>query len=418
MPRWLFLLSRIQQRLWLTVALYSVAGVITALVSAELGRYVPGDFPLKLGSEAVGDILAILASSMLAVATFSLTTLVTAYTSVIGNVTPHAAKLLVSDGAIRTSLGTFIGAFIFSVVGIIALHTGYYGAQGRVILFFTTLVVLVLIVLAMLRWIGELSTIAQTDDVIDRVAAAAAAALRTPVVVDGWRERPYQPPDEAVAVTSDKVGFVQNIDLEGLEHVAKELGGVVYLEATPGVFVHPEQPLLRVTGPQLLTNEFTARLRAKITIGVRRTFEQDPRYGFTVLGEIAGRALSPGVNDPGTARDVLSTTLRLLHDWVQEMNREGHKQAPSHLRIRPLDTSELIEDALGPIARDGAGQLPLQLELQTALCALAAGGDPATAEAARRHSRLALELSTAALQTDADRRRVAERAAHVEEQRR
>jgi hypothetical protein len=135
-PKWLFLLTRLQRRLWLTVALYSVAGVGTALVSATLARYVPADFPLKLGSEAVGDILTILASSMLAVATFSLTTLVTAYTSVVSNVTPHAAKLLVSDGAIRSSLGTFIGAFIFSVVGIIALHTGYYGAQGRVILFF------------------------------------------------------------------------------------------------------------------------------------------------------------------------------------------------------------------------------------------------------------------------------------------
>lgn len=416
MPKWLFLLSRVQQRLWLTVALYCGAGVVTALLAAELGRYVPGDFPLKLGSEAVDDILTILASSMLAVATFSLTTLVTAYTSVAGNVTPHAARLLVSDGAIRTSLGTFIGAFIFSVVGIIALHTGYYGAQGRVILFFTTLVVLGLVVVAMLRWIGELSSLAQTDDVIDRVAASAAKALRTRVVVDGWRERPYQPPDEAVAVTTDEVGFIQNIDLEGLERVAEELGGVVYVEATPGVFVHPAQPLLQVTGPQLLSNELAARLRDKITIGVRRTFEQDPRYGFTVLGEIAGRALSPGVNDPGTARDVLSTTLGLLNEWLREMNRDGHKQAPPHLRIRPIGVSELIEDALGPVARDGAGHLPLQIELQTALCALASMGDLATAEAARRHSRLALELSNEALRTDADRRRVSEFAAGVEEQ--
>jgi uncharacterized membrane protein len=259
----------------------------------------------------------------------------------------------------------------------------------------------------MLRWIGELSSLAQTDDVIDRVAASTAKALRTRIVVDGWREQPYQAPEEAVAVTTRKVGFVQNIDLEGLERVAAELGGVVHVEATPGVFVHAAQPLLRVTGPQLLSNEVAARLRDKITIGVRRTFEQDPRYGFTVLGEIAGRALSPGVNDSGTARDVLSTTLSLLNDWLQEMNREGPKQASAHLRIRSLTPSDLIEDALGPIARDGAGQLALQLELQAALCALATMGDPATADAARQHSRLALNLANQALRTEDDKRRVA-----------
>ena len=149
MPKWLFALMQLKQRLWLTVAAYSALGLLAALLAAAFGRYVPSDFPLRIGSNAVDDILTILASSMLAVATFSLTTLVTAYTAVMGNVAPHAAKLLVSDRSIRSALATFVGAFIYAIVGIVALHTGYYGAQGRVILFFITLLVLTLVILAM-----------------------------------------------------------------------------------------------------------------------------------------------------------------------------------------------------------------------------------------------------------------------------
>ena len=48
------------------------------------------------------------------------------------------------------------------------------------------------------------------------------------------------------------------------------------------------------------------------TIGAERTFDQDPRFGLCVLAEIASRALSPAVNDPGTAIDVIGRAVRLL----------------------------------------------------------------------------------------------------------
>jgi hypothetical protein len=46
------------------------------------------------------------------------------------------------------------------------------------------------------------------------------------------------------------------------------------------------------------------RLSSAFLVGPDRSFKQDPRFGMIVLSEIASRALSPGVNDPGTAIDV------------------------------------------------------------------------------------------------------------------
>lgn len=158
MRQWLFSLSQAGRQLWLRVAAYSVLGLATALVAVVFRRWVPEDLALKIGTDAVDQVLSILASSMLAVATFSLATLVTAYTAVAALATPRAAKLLVSDGREQGSLATFVGAFIYAVLGIFALRTGYYGAQGRVILFFVTVVVvLLLVVTALIRWIAQLS---------------------------------------------------------------------------------------------------------------------------------------------------------------------------------------------------------------------------------------------------------------------
>src|SRR5690606_23887973 len=112
----------------------------------------------------------------------------------------------------------------------------------------------------------------------------------------------------------------------------------------------------------------TEELRGKIAVGARRTFEQDPRYGLTVLGEIAARALSPGVNEFGVAREVTARTVRLLAEWTREAEEQD---TPPDVTVPPLGIDALLEDALGPVARYGASDPSLQCELQRALLALA-----------------------------------------------
>ncbi|WP_305804424.1 DUF2254 family protein [Stenotrophomonas sp. YIM B06876] len=40
-------------------------------------------------------------------------------------------------------------------------------------------------------------------------------------------------------------------------------------------------------------------------VGAQRSLDQDPRFGLLVLGEVASRALSPAINNPCTAIDVI-----------------------------------------------------------------------------------------------------------------
>lgn len=411
MPNWLFLLQQLRRRLWVTVALYCALGVAASLISAELRDYVPAEFPLKLGSDSVDDILSILASSMLAVATFALTTLVTAYTSISANLSPRAALLLVGDSGVRNPLGTFVGAFIYSVVGIIAVHTGYYGAQGRVLLYFVTLAVLALVVLAMVRWIGQISSLAQSRNVIDRLVKAAQKALAAPTTQleddDHGEARP--PPPGAATLQAHAVGFVQNIDVRRLNRLGTETKTTIRLEAAPGFFVHGGAPLMSIEGPAP-NAEGLRDLRAAISIGPARTFEQDPLFALEVLGEIAARALSPGVNDPGTAREVMHRTTVMLSKAL-----EGDPPGPElrQVRLRTISCRAVLEAYLGPVARDGAGDPSLQLDLQAALCALAQSRRPQLGAAAAGFSQAALGAAMDVARAQDVRERLVRAAAKV-----
>lgn len=71
-----WLLRQFRKQIWVRAALFSVAAVVVAILAALIGPYIPYDPGLTLASGSVDHILNILASSMLAVTTFSLSIMV------------------------------------------------------------------------------------------------------------------------------------------------------------------------------------------------------------------------------------------------------------------------------------------------------------------------------------------------------
>jgi uncharacterized membrane protein len=104
-------------------------------------------------------------------------------------------------------------------------------------------------------------------------------------------------PEGAIAVFSDAIGYVQHVDVAALEEQAKQAGVQVYVTALPGAFAAASRPVALVMGPD--NEDMCHAISSAFTVAAERTFEQDPRFGLCVLSEIASRALSPAVNDPG-----------------------------------------------------------------------------------------------------------------------
>ncbi len=129
--RWKWMLKQTIKKLWFRATLFAIVAIITALLSILFKSMIPESVSVKVGAEAVDNILNILASSMLAVTTFSLSIMVTAYGSATTNVTPRATRLVVEDVTTQNVLATFIGSFLFSLVGIIALNYGSLWRKGE-----------------------------------------------------------------------------------------------------------------------------------------------------------------------------------------------------------------------------------------------------------------------------------------------
>ncbi len=415
--RWQWLLRQLTRKLWFTASLFSALAVATALVAIALKPYIPADISAKVGADAVDHILGIIATSMLAVTIFSLSTMVAAYIAASGNVTPRSIRLLDEDATAHNALGTFIGAFLFSLVGIIALSTGIYGVQGRLVLFVVTLAVIALVVMALLRWIDHVSTLGQVAETSERIEKATCAAMRS------RHEHPYlggtallDParaiPVDAAPVFAKRIGYVQHIDMEALSDLATaQPDAHIYLAVLPGTFVDPSRPLGWARG--LTEESMQDDLRSAFSVGQLRSFDQDPRFGASVLSEIASRALSPAVNDPGTAIDILGRGVRVLAIWSTPREVTDDDICYPNVHVPGVDVADLFDDLFTPIARDGASMVEVGMRLQKSLRALVRIGGAHFVANAQRHSALALERAMVGLTIEQDKQVLRALAAEV-----
>ena len=404
MNRWKFYWLRLTRELWVRATAYAVMGVGAALLASVGARWVPEAMAERLGGESVEQILTILASSLLAVATFSVGAMVTAYTAVSQGATPRVAALVTSDGQTQRSLATFVGAFLYAIVAVTAINASYYGAGGRAILFLVSLAVVALVAYRLLAWINRLSSLARVGHMIDLVEERAREAL------EARRRKPFLGGrrgalSAGALILSEKTGYVQNVDPDRLEDAASDNDCQVQVLAAPGAFVRRGEAVARISLAPC-DEKVRADFRSAFTLGPSRSYDQDPRFGLIVLAEIAAKALSPGVNDPGTAVQVIGAGVRLLDLWLEPVAGDEADPSPcSRVLAAPLADADLLDDIFGPIARYGAGDVPVTMRLLKALRSLSATPGPMRGPA-RAMARELLERSRRALPIPADLARV------------
>jgi uncharacterized membrane protein len=386
----LWRLRLLTRKLWVRASLISLLAVAAALLSFVTSPYLPQDLSTDIGAESVDKILAIIASSMLAVTTFSLSTMVTAYGAATSNVTPRATRLIMEDSTTQNVLAAFVGSFLYSPAAIITLSMGAYGARGRIALFFVTVLVLVLIVVTLLRWIDYLMRLGRVGETTRRVEEATIRAMTERHAQPFLGGRPLHDwdavPSGLFEILASEIGYVSHIDTAALQKLADKYEAEVYVLALPGAFIDTRRPLAVVAGDD---EDLHQKIADAFSIGLERSFDQDPRFGLIVLSEIAQRALSPAVNDPGTAIDVIGRAVRVLSVWGKPSGAKELLYPEVH--VPPVKADELFDDFFLPVTRDGAGMVEVQVRLQKALAALSRLDDPCFREAASKHSTIALE---------------------------
>ena len=215
-------------------------------------------------------------------------------------------NLFRDDPIVWRTFGVAIGVFVFSVTAALAIGND----QKVSVIVPAAEVVAVLATLALSR-----TLVVKAFASIQLAPALSAIAARGRNTLDdlyrhshasGRQPASQLPPLTRTVTWPHRQAILQQLDLRQL--LGASGTAVIVFRARIGDTLQEGAPFIDLHGADVAD---VAVLGALVT-GQERTFGQDPMFAFRLLADIGLRALSPAVNDPATAVQVLDTIESLL----------------------------------------------------------------------------------------------------------
>lgn len=334
--------GRLWQPFWalpVAIVLGSIAlGVALPEVDRGASRSLPGLF--NGGPSGARDLLGSIAGAMISVTglVFSITIVVLQLAS--SQFTPRILQGFLANRTTQTTLGVFSASFVYALTVLRAVRGD--GADVDVFVPQLAVTVAYLLVLAAVgvffAFINHITSSIQISNVISRIGDDARQRIERTYNAssDPDEPSPTWTADHGTKKTPlrlpERHGVIIRVDFRQLCRTAQDLQVVVSLQEPIGAFVAAGQPVGVVWTTRDLTEEDLKRIGKAVGLGPQRTTEQDLAFSIRQLVDIAERALSPGINDPTTATQIIDELHGLLRD----------------LAVRP---------AISPVVADGQGRV-------------------------------------------------------------
>jgi uncharacterized membrane protein len=356
-----------------SLVLWAGVSLAAALVVAPVVRWLDRETGWVLfgfSAEGARAVLGVLVGSMLTFLVFVLSTTLIVVQLASGQSTPRVIAMVLSTPGVKIAMAllTFTYAYTLSALGRIEDRVPDLHVSVAILLNLACLVVF-------FQFVHRLSTGLRPGSLIQLVAERARVVIDEvyPLPLDPTRpEMPaggmLPPTPTTVVEFAGPSGVVLAFSVEELKRLAIESGAIVELVPQVGDFIAVDDPLFRVYGDMQPVS--AESLRGCVVIGFERTIDQDPRFVFRVLVDIASKALSPAINDPTTAVLALDQIEHLLLVVGRRHLDEGQvRDRDGKLRVvyGTPDWPDFVILAVSEVRQFGAGSLQVHRRLRAML---------------------------------------------------
>lgn len=306
-------------------------------------------FTYTRGPDGARALLGAIGGSMIGVAgvTFSIT--MVALTLASGQFGPRLLRNFMRDRGNQITLGTFISAFVYSLLVLRTVNSGN-GAQEEFVPQISVIFAILFAiasVLVLIYFIHHVATSIQAATLIAEVGEEFNRNIERLFPTRMGQGQPENrrlvaeiPPNfdqQSQAVLSTRSGYIQVINEDQLLKVAKSHNLLIRLNLRPGQFVVEGGELLRAWPDHKVQDSLHATFNSLFTLGHQRIEQQDVEFSIFELVEIAARSLSPGINDPFTA-------IRCIDQLSAGLSQLAEKEFPSAYRYDDHKILRVITD--------------------------------------------------------------------------
>jgi uncharacterized membrane protein len=358
--------------LWVVPLIGAVLGALCGVFDFQLDERVHVPPQLQYSASTATAVLAAIVGATAALTGFVVTVTTLVVQMATGTFSARYMRLWYRDRLLKVLLALLVATLAYAFSLMRRVETNFVPNIGVTVSGVLLIVCLLVFLVFLDRYLHRLRPVAVAAIVTDyfrrnfayEVERAAHAEVFLGVL-DAGREQPV------LAVSSPRAGAIQAVDADALVAFAHAHRCLVVLRRGIGDFVPSGTNLIDVYGGDHLGEHERRRLADMVAIGNERTIEQDPAFAIRILVDVANLALSPAVNDPTTAvqvLDYLGEALRLVarHDLPVRRWSDGERP-PSGLVIPARDWADYLTLAANEIRDYGAGGIQIMRRLRAVL---------------------------------------------------
>ena len=315
-------------------------------------------------------VLAAIVGAMAALTGFVITVTVLVVQMATGTFSARYMRLWYRDRVLKATLAVLVGTLTFSFALLRRIETDFVPNLGVTVAGFLVVVSLLLFLFFFDRFIHRLRPVAVAALVAEAGRRAFEESMRAVAAPDIRLEPSPTNDDPILMVRASRAGSIQAMDLGGLVRYAHEHQAELVLPHAVGDFVPSGTVLIRVNGSERVPASDELRLRGMIALGDERTIQQDPAFAVRIMVDIAIRALSPAVNDPTTAVQIidhLGETLRRIGATDVSSARTGGSASGPGVIIRHRRWDDFMALGITEIRQYGASSIQVMRRLRAML---------------------------------------------------
>lgn len=261
-------------------------------------------------TETARSLLTTFIGGLISIMVFSFSMVMILLSQASSNFSPRLLPGLISNRRHQIILGFYIATILYCtfILVYIAPEGDKYQLPGFSVLF--AILFMVNCLAAFIYFIHSISQEIQINNIMDKIFKVSKKRMLKLIDSEKYNEDDFPENNNWHEYDSKQSGYLQNFSSINIADIAKEQGSRIDVVVIKGLFVSEGNVLFK--SEKKLDDEVIANIIKLFNFSKSELIEENYALAFKQITEVALKAMSPGINDPGTALNAIDYLSQLF----------------------------------------------------------------------------------------------------------
>ncbi len=349
------ILRRIKTKIIFYPTVFAISGILLALLMMFLEKdgssgYLAENVPLLVvdNGETALTILSAIITGLISMMVFSFSMVMLLLSQASSNYSPRLLPGLISDKTHQIILGIYLGTILYCIFVLFSIRpaSDRFEIPGFSVLL--GILLTVLCIYAFIYFIHNISEKIQISKILDRIYLVAKTKLTELIENEKAADLYFPSTKDWTSYHIEKSGYLQYVSIDNLISICRKHDIMIHILPVKGVFVLKGIAIFKTS--KKLDDKVIKEIQDQFNFSRGEMVKDNYVLAFKQITEIVLKAMSPGINDPGTAINGIDYLTELFALRLEKKDRNIiSRDNIAYIKFNTVGFEELLYNVMAAI---------------------------------------------------------------------